>query len=64
MSTHVHLNLTYLLEVPETEVVRIKEDENSGVKWINIDDVESVVSEKWVAENVYKKINEKLKAIL
>lgn len=61
MSTHAHLNLTYLLEVPEAEIVRIKEDENSGVKWINIDDIESVVSEKWVAENVYRKINEKLR---
>lgn len=63
VSTHAHLNLTYLLEVPEAEIVRIKADENSGVKWINIDDVESVVSEKWAYENVYRKINEKLKCM-
>ena len=61
VSSHVHLNLTYLLEVDENETIRVKEDENSGVKWVNIEDVEKVSTEKWVVENVYKKINEKLK---
>lgn len=61
VSSHVHLNLTYLLEVDENETLRVKEDENSGVKWVNIEDVENVSTEKWVVGNVYKKINEKLK---
>lgn len=61
VSSHVHLNLTYLLEVDENEKLKIKEDENSGVKWINIDDVEKIVNEKWVMKNVYNKINEKIK---
>lgn len=61
VSSHVHLNLTYLLEVDEKETIRIKKDENSGVKWINIEDVEKVSNEKWIIENVYKKLNEKLK---
>ena len=43
--------------------LKIKEDENSGVRWVNIEDVEKVVTEKWVAENVYRKLNEKLKNI-
>lgn len=60
VSSHVHLNLTYLLEVDENEVLQVKEDENSGVKWINIEDIEKAVNEKWVLENVYKKINKKL----
>ncbi len=60
VSTHVHLNLTYLLEVDEKETLKIKEDENSGVKWINIEDIEKVVTEKWMIERVYKKLNEKL----
>lgn len=42
----------------------IKVDENSGVKWVNIEDIEKVSNEKWIVENVYKKVNEKLKAIL
>lgn len=61
VSSHVHLNLTYFLEVDEKEILRVKEDENSGVKWVNIEDVEKVSNEKWIVENVYKKLNEKLK---
>ncbi len=60
MPSHVHLNLTYLLEVDENELLKIKADENSGVKWIDINDIETVVNEKWVLENVYKKIIDKL----
>lgn len=60
VSSHVHLNLTYLLEVDENEVLQMKEDENSGVKWVKIEDVEKVAIEEWIVENIYKKLNEKL----
>ena len=59
----MHLNLTYLLEVDENETLKIKEDENSGVRWVPIEDVEKVSTEEWVVENVYKKENEKLQKI-
>ena len=39
----------------------MKEDENSGVKWINLEDVEKASNEKWMIENVYQKLNNKLK---
>lgn len=61
VSSHVHLNVTYLLEVNENEMLKIKEDENSGVRWINIEDLEKNVTEKWVMENVYAKLVNKLK---
>ena len=61
VSSHVHLNVTYLLEVDENETLRIKEDENSGVKWVPIDEVEVTSNERWVKEKVYRKLNEKLK---
>ena len=64
VSSHVHLNLTYLLEVDEKEILKIKEDENSGVKWVPIEDVKKVSTEKWIVENVYEKLNEKLKSQL
>lgn len=60
VSSHVHLNLTYLLEADEKEELKIKEDENKGVMWVNIEDVEKVTNEKWVRENIYRKLNEKL----
>lgn len=59
VASHVHLNVAYFLEVDESEILIKKEDENSGVKWINIEDVPKVATEKWVVENVYKKIIEK-----
>ena len=61
VSSHVHLNVTYLLEVDESETLRIKEDENSGVKWVPIDEVEVTSNERWVKEKVYRKLNEKLR---
>lgn len=61
VSSHVHLNVTYLLEVDEKEMLRIKEDENCGVKWIPIEQIEKVVSEEWMIDYVYKKMSAKLK---
>ena len=63
VSSHVHLNLTYLLEVDEKEELKINEDENSGVKWVKIEEVEKASNEKWIVENIYKKLNKKLKEI-
>ena len=60
ISSHQHLNLTYLLEVDEKEILKMKEDENSGVKWINLEEVEKASNEKWMIENVYQKLNNKL----
>lgn len=61
VSSHVHLNLTYLLEVDENEKLQIKEDENSNVRWIPIEEIPKKVNEKWIEENIYHKLNEKLK---
>lgn len=61
VGSHVHLNITYLLEADEKEEIRIKEDENSGVKWIPIDEVVNASSEKWIKENIYSKVIEKMK---
>ena len=63
VGSHVHLNLTYLLEADEMEKIKIKEDENSGVKWVPIEEVLDMTSEneKWVRDNVYAKIIEKMK---
>ena len=57
--THLHLNISYLLEADEHEALRIKEDENSGVKWINIDEVNNVISEPKM-EAIYSKMNKKI----
>ena len=61
VGSHIHLNVTYLLEADENEKLHIKEDENSGVKWVPIEDVLNVTSEVWVRDRVYSKIINKMK---
>lgn len=61
VSSHAHLNVTYLLEADEDEKIHIKADENSGVKWFIIDEIMEVSSEPWVRDRVYAKIINKMK---
>lgn len=60
VSSHIHLNVTYLLEADESEMLRIKEDENSGVKWVDIDKAVELSNEEWM-KKIYQKLNDKLK---
>lgn len=60
ISSHVHLNVTYLCIVDESESLTIKPDENSGVKWIKIEDLENEISEKEMLV-VYQKLIKKTK---
>ena len=61
VGSHVHLNVTYLLEADENEEIHIKEDENSGIKWFPINEVVKVSSKPWVCDRVYTKIIDKMK---
>lgn len=61
VGSHVHLNVTYLLETDENEEIHIKEDENSGVKWVPINEVLKMSSEPWIRDRVYAKIIDKMK---
>lgn len=63
VSSHIHLNLTYLLEVDENEILQIKPDENSGVKWVPLEDVTKLSKEEWICEKVYSKLNQKLEGL-
>ena len=59
---HLHFNVTYLLKADENEKLTVKPDENSGVKWVNIDDVIETSSEAQM-KVIFKKLNEKLKGV-
>ena len=39
VSSHLHLNVTYLLEADESQTLHEKPDENSGVCWFALQDV-------------------------
>ncbi|MDD7796330.1 NUDIX hydrolase [Clostridium sp. 'White wine YQ'] len=62
VSAHLHLSVTYLLEADEEEELIIKEDENSGVKWIPIDEVVDASNEPHM-KKVYSKIISKIKLL-
>lgn len=63
VNSHIHLNATYLLEADENDKLFVKEDENSGVRWIPIGEVQSVCSSQWDWEHVYQKLNQKLRTL-
>lgn len=61
--SHLHLNVTYLLEAEEDQPLRVCEAENSGVAWFSLADALSASTEPWFVERIYKKLNEKLNSI-
>lgn len=60
VSSHLHMNVTYLLRADEEENLHICEDENSGVAWFTLDGALAASTEPWFVERIYKKLNDKL----
>ena len=58
--SHLHLNVTYLLEADENEELKHKPDENSKVGWFALEDAIEASNEQWFKENIYNKLNDKL----
>ncbi len=60
VSSHLHLNVTFLVEADPSETLRAKADENSGLAWFGLDEAVERSSEPWFRERVYPKLNAKL----
>lgn len=60
--SHLHLNVTYLLEADPAAPVRKKADENSGVAWFSKEGAVRASTEPWFRERIYSKLNEKMSA--
>lgn len=60
VSSHLHLNVTYLVEASMTESLRVKPDENSGVKWVPLNEVLANSNEPWIRDRIYAKLLAKL----
>lgn len=58
--SHLHLNLTYLAEAQEDEVLAVKPDENSGVRWCTLNEAITLPSESWMVQRIYQKLIEKM----
>lgn len=63
VSSHVHLNVTYLCIADEKEPLIIKPDENSGVKWVPIEEINEMVTEEDMII-VYEKLIQSSKKFL
>ena len=60
VSSHLHLNVTYLLEADPEEAVSVKADENSGVAWFTPEDALEKSTEPWFVSHIYAKLIHKL----
>lgn len=58
--SHLHLNMTYLLEVDEDAPLRQKDDENRGVAWFTFDEALKASTEDWFVAHVYQKLIHKV----
>ena len=59
LSSHLHLNVTYLFEADPSEPLHIKPDENSGVGWVKVEDIPQRSTEPWFCERIYSKLCQK-----
>lgn len=55
VSTHLHLNVTYVLMASELEPLQIKADENTDVGWIEVQQIDTYCSEPLIVP-IYKKL--------
>ncbi len=61
--SHLHLNVTYLLEADEHQQIRNKEDENSAVGWFSLEPCLKAVKEPWMRDRIYEKLLQKMQNI-
>ncbi len=59
---HLHFNVTFLAEADENSVVKIQEDENSGVEWVDFDKFLNACTEPHMLP-VYKKCIDRCKTM-
>lgn len=55
VSPHLHLNVTYAFEADDAVALTVKEDENSGVAWMAIEEIDANVKEEHM-KPIYAKI--------
>lgn len=60
VSSHLHLNVTYLLEADDRESLSVCEGENSGVRWFSPEEALKASSEPWFVKRIYSKLNARL----
>ena len=62
VSSHLHLNLTYLLEADEKETPHADIKENCGVKWFGLRRAAAQPNGEW-SRSIYEKLNAKFEFV-
>lgn len=57
VSAHLHLSVAYALVADENEELKVRNGENTGVKWIDIEEMEDYSKEAEIIPIYYKIIN-------
>ena len=60
VSSHLHLNVTYLIEADEHDPLTVCEEENSDVRWFTPEGALAASTEPWFVERIYKKLNARI----
>lgn len=60
--SHLHLNITYLFEACEEDVLAMKPDENSGVRWCTLEEAIALPNEPWMVDRIYQKLLDRMKS--
>ena len=63
LSSHLHMNVTYLLEASEDDALKVCPEENSAVAWFGLEEAMAKSTEPWFVERIYKKLNSNLEKI-
>jgi len=58
--SHLHLDFSNLAVADPAEHIRIKPDENSGVRWVPIEAAIRLSTEPWIRKRIYRKLIDKL----
>lgn len=56
VATHMHLSVAYVLVADENEPLKVNEEETSGVRWLDISDLEKYCAEPEILPIYYKLI--------
>lgn len=59
VSTHLHLNVTYLFEADPDAPLRCKPDENTAAAWLRVEELPEKVTEPWYLRRIYGKLLKK-----
>lgn len=63
VSSHLHLNLTFLCIANPDFPIHIRPSENSQIAWLEVDKINQSVSEVWFMKHIYQKLIDKVKLL-